>query len=115
MACWVPSSPTTGNLCFYYIILPPLSSSSSLVILLLRWKHTGMENESGLAIGFGFSKHATKRIKSRLDPIRKKKQAMLKFLRKDVADLLANRHDINAFGRVIYSPDSPLPFLSSFI
>lgn len=37
MACWVPSSPTTGNLCFYYIILPLLSSSPSLVVLLLRW------------------------------------------------------------------------------
>nr|CAD1825875.1 unnamed protein product [Ananas comosus var. bracteatus] len=52
-------------------------------------------------------KHATKRIKSRLDPIRKKKQAMLKFLRKDVADLLANGHDINAFGRHCTTRECP--------
>ncbi|XP_072979559.1 uncharacterized protein [Typha angustifolia] len=45
-------------------------------------------------------KHAIKCVKSRLDPIRKKKQAMLRFLKKDVADLLANGHDNNAFGRI---------------
>ena len=39
-------------------------------------------------------------IKSRIDVIRRKKSATLKFLKKDIADLLANGLDINAYGRV---------------
>jgi hypothetical protein len=33
-------------------------------------------------------------------PIRRKKHAMIRFLKKDVADLLANGLDTHAFGRV---------------
>lgn len=45
-------------------------------------------------------KHCIKCINSRLLLIKKKKQATVKFLKKDVADLLANGHDSNAFGRI---------------
>ncbi|KAJ6850424.1 uncharacterized protein M6B38_265115 [Iris pallida] len=45
-------------------------------------------------------KHAFKCIKSRTVLIKRKKQAMLKYLKKDVADLLSNGHDTNAFGRI---------------
>ncbi|KAL4303455.1 hypothetical protein GQ457_10G000440 [Hibiscus cannabinus] len=39
-------------------------------------------------------------IKSRIDVIRRKRSATLKFLKKDIADLLANGLDINAYSRV---------------
>ncbi|KAF7110728.1 hypothetical protein CFC21_110812 [Triticum aestivum] len=45
-------------------------------------------------------KHAFKCIRTRLVVIRRKKQAMIGFLKKDVADLLANGLDIHAFGRM---------------
>nr|CAD1827730.1 unnamed protein product [Ananas comosus var. bracteatus] len=49
---------------------------------------------------FGISKHAIKCIKARLDPIKKKKQAMVRFLKKDVADLVTDGHRDVAFGRI---------------
>ncbi|KAK6236315.1 Vacuolar protein sorting-associated protein Ist1 - like 10 [Theobroma cacao] len=54
-------------------------------------------------LGRGFTskcKSLIKVIKSRIDVIRRKKSATLKFLKKDIADLLANGLDINAYGRV---------------
>ncbi|XWS69878.1 hypothetical protein CRYUN_Cryun03dG0001700 [Craigia yunnanensis] len=48
-------------------------------------------------LGRGF---ASKCVKSRIDVIRRKKSATLKFLKKDIADLLANGLDNNAYGRV---------------
>ncbi|XP_021276090.1 uncharacterized protein LOC110410625 [Herrania umbratica] len=54
-------------------------------------------------LGRGFAskcKSLIKVIKSRIDVIRRKKSATLKFLKKDIADLLANGLDINAYGRV---------------
>lgn len=53
-----------------------------------------------LISSFG-SKSLIKFIKLRIDVIRRKRNATQKFLKKDVADLLANGLDINAFGRVI--------------
>ncbi|KAK8535463.1 hypothetical protein V6N13_081591 [Hibiscus sabdariffa] len=53
--------------------------------------------------GRGFAskcKSLVKVIKSRIDVIRRKRSATLKFLKKDIADLLANALDINAYGRV---------------
>lgn len=47
------------------------------------------------------SKSLIKLIKSRIDMIRRKRNATQKFLKKDIADLLANGLDINAYGRVI--------------
>lgn len=41
--------------------------------------------------------------KSRIDVIRRKRRATEKFLKKDIADLLMNGLDINAYGRVIAS------------
>ncbi|CAN6193375.1 unnamed protein product [Urochloa humidicola] len=45
-------------------------------------------------------KHAFKCIRTRIAPIRRKKHAMIRFLKKDVADLLANGLDTHAFGRM---------------
>lgn len=45
-------------------------------------------------------KHAIKCINSRIGVIRNKKRAMVRFLKKDVADLLANVHNDNAYGRM---------------
>ncbi|CAK9329366.1 unnamed protein product [Citrullus colocynthis] len=53
-------------------------------------------------LGRGFTskcKSLIKLTKSRIDVIRRKKKATLKFLKKDIADLLANGLDINAYGR----------------
>ena len=50
----------------------------------------------------GCSKHAFKCIRTRMAPIRRKKHAMIRFLKKDVADLLANGLDTHAFGRVCF-------------
>lgn len=47
------------------------------------------------------SKSLIKLIKSRIDVIRRKRNATQKFLKKDIADLLANGLDIKAYGRVI--------------
>lgn len=57
------------------------------------------------------SKRAVKRVKKRIDVIGKKKQAVVRFLKKDVADLLAAGHDSNAFGRVCMRYLS-IPFLT---
>ncbi|KAG8069795.1 hypothetical protein GUJ93_ZPchr0006g44280 [Zizania palustris] len=45
-------------------------------------------------------KHAIKCTRTRLDLVRRKKQAMVKFLKKDVADLLANGLESHAYGRM---------------
>ncbi|XP_006656403.1 uncharacterized protein LOC102718747 [Oryza brachyantha] len=45
-------------------------------------------------------KHAFKCIRMRLVPIRRKKQAMVRFTKKDIADLLTNGLDTHAFGRM---------------
>uniref|UniRef100_K3Y246 IST1-like protein n=1 Tax=Setaria italica TaxID=4555 RepID=K3Y246_SETIT len=45
-------------------------------------------------------KYAFKCIRTRMAPIRRKKHAMIRFLKKDVADLLANGLDTHAFGRM---------------
>ncbi|KAK3210737.1 hypothetical protein Dsin_015443 [Dipteronia sinensis] len=53
-------------------------------------------------LGRGFAakcKSLIKLTKSRIDVIRRKRNATQKFLKKDVADLLSNGLDINAYGR----------------
>ncbi|XP_043724804.1 uncharacterized protein LOC122671571 isoform X2 [Telopea speciosissima] len=53
-------------------------------------------------LGRGFTskcKSSIKLISARIDVIRRKRKAMQKFLKKDVADLLGNGLDINAYGR----------------
>ncbi|KAG8074845.1 hypothetical protein GUJ93_ZPchr0006g40722 [Zizania palustris] len=45
-------------------------------------------------------KHAFKCIRMRLVPIRRKRQAIIRFLKKDIADLLTNGLDTHAFGRM---------------
>ncbi|KAF5748596.1 hypothetical protein HS088_TW04G00554 [Tripterygium wilfordii] len=53
-------------------------------------------------LGRGFAskcKSLIKQVKSRIDVIRRKRNATEKFLKKDIADLLANGLDINAYGR----------------
>lgn len=50
---------------------------------------------------FVLSKSLIKLTKSRIDVIRRKRRATEKFLKKDIADLLLNGLDINAYGRVI--------------
>ncbi|XP_050366883.1 uncharacterized protein LOC126785286 [Argentina anserina] len=53
-----------------------------------------------LGRGFGAKcKSLIKLTKSRIDVIRRKRNASQKFLKKDIADLLANGLDINAYGR----------------
>ncbi|RWW02461.1 hypothetical protein GW17_00034451, partial [Ensete ventricosum] len=47
------------------------------------------------------SKHALKCIKVRMVAIRNKKQAVVRFLKKDVADLIASGHETNAFRRFV--------------
>ncbi|KAF8034367.1 hypothetical protein BT93_C0615 [Corymbia citriodora subsp. variegata] len=54
-------------------------------------------------LGRGFAakcKSLIKLTRSRIDVIRRKRQATQKFLKKDMADLLANGLDVNAYGRV---------------
>ncbi|XP_028550693.1 uncharacterized protein LOC110115327 isoform X2 [Dendrobium catenatum] len=56
-----------------------------------------------ILIGRKFSnkcKRSVKYIKCRIETIRKKKQVMVRYLKQDVADLLARSHDANAFGRI---------------
>lgn len=52
-------------------------------------------------INFFDSKSLIKLVKNRIDVIRRKRNATQKFLKKDIADLLSNGLDINAYGRVI--------------
>ncbi|KAK8967912.1 hypothetical protein KSP40_PGU005439 [Platanthera guangdongensis] len=56
-----------------------------------------------ILLGRKFSKKIKRLVKCincRKDAIRKKKQAMVRYLRKDVADLLAGGHESNAFRRM---------------
>lgn len=55
---------------------------------------------AGFVVPVGCSKHAIKCTRTRLDLVRRKKQAMVKFLRKDVADLITNSLESHAFGRI---------------
>ncbi|KAG6535095.1 hypothetical protein ZIOFF_000049 [Zingiber officinale] len=48
----------------------------------------------------GGSKHSAKNIRARIGPIRSKKQATVRWLKKDVADLIAAGHEENAYGRI---------------
>ncbi|KAG6489265.1 hypothetical protein ZIOFF_050534 [Zingiber officinale] len=50
--------------------------------------------------GSGCSKHSAKNIRTRVVPIRNKKQATVWWLKKDVADLIAAGHEANAYGRI---------------
>ncbi|KAG6492389.1 hypothetical protein ZIOFF_047352 [Zingiber officinale] len=50
--------------------------------------------------GSGCSKHSAKNIRTRVVPIRNKKQATVWWLKKDVADLIAADHEANAYGRI---------------
>ena len=55
-------------------------------------------------LGRGFTAKCKSLIKltnRRIDVIRRKRRATEKFLKKDIADLLLNGLDINAYGRVI--------------
>ncbi|XP_042416572.1 uncharacterized protein LOC122005561 [Zingiber officinale] len=45
-------------------------------------------------------KHSAKNIRTRVVPIRNKKQATVWWLKKDVADLIAAGHEANAYGRI---------------
>uniref|UniRef100_A0A0D9WTF1 Regulator of Vps4 activity in the MVB pathway protein n=1 Tax=Leersia perrieri TaxID=77586 RepID=A0A0D9WTF1_9ORYZ len=45
-------------------------------------------------------KHAFKCIRMRLVPIRRKKEAVIRFMKKDIAELLTNGLDTHAFGRM---------------
>ncbi|XP_020589017.1 uncharacterized protein LOC110030583 [Phalaenopsis equestris] len=45
-------------------------------------------------------KHSVKCIRCRMETIRKKKQAIVRYLKKDVADLISGGHDTIAFGRM---------------
>ncbi|WVZ22350.1 hypothetical protein V8G54_000894, partial [Vigna mungo] len=75
--CWTEylgeASPRNGSSCVLYFCL----------LLLL----------------FDESKSLIKLTKSRIDVIRRKRRATEKFLKKDIADLLLNGLDINAYGR----------------
>jgi len=51
---------------------------------------------------FGNSKSRLKLINKRLEMIRKRRKAVQKFLKKDIADLLSYGLDDNAYGRVIF-------------
>lgn len=55
-----------------------------------------------------FSKTGIKLTKTRLDAIKRKRNAMQKFLKRDIADLLSNGLDINAYGRVIITSSAKL-------
>ncbi|KAG0480045.1 hypothetical protein HPP92_010903 [Vanilla planifolia] len=45
-------------------------------------------------------KHSVKCIRCRMETIRKKKEAMVRYLKKDIADLIACGHEANALGRM---------------
>ncbi|MQL78460.1 hypothetical protein Taro_010891 [Colocasia esculenta] len=60
------------------------------------------------------SKQAIKRIDERLKVIRKRKQAMLNFLRQDIADLLRDGHDSNALNRSFGEFLKAAPWLQGF-
>lgn len=59
--------------------------------------------DADLSFVFFGSKSLIKQNKSRIDVIRRKRNATQKFLKKDIADLLASGLDINAYGRVYTS------------
>ncbi|TXG69087.1 hypothetical protein EZV62_004022 [Acer yangbiense] len=58
------------------------------------------------------SKSLLKILKTRLDTIKKKKNAVLKFMKNDIADLLRNNLDMNAYGREIYELYCLVRFMS---
>lgn len=62
----------------------------------------------------GFSKRAVKCIRARIELIRQRKQVAARFLKQDVADLIAGGHELNAFKRVTFSPLSPSLLLFMF-
>lgn len=69
----------------------------------VMWKHGGNNSFLNSNSVFIFSKPLIKLTKSRIEVTRRKRRATEKFLKKDIADLLFNGLDINAYGRVIFS------------
>ena len=55
----------------------------------------------GFFIFFWFSNSALRMNKVRLEIIKKKRNAVEKYLKNDIAELLRNGLDYNAYGRVI--------------
>ncbi|KAL2321262.1 hypothetical protein Fmac_030231 [Flemingia macrophylla] len=70
---------------------------------MVKFENVVMNNDVIFAFFFfsflRFSKSLIKLTKNRIDVIRRKRKATEKFLKKDIADLLVNGLDVNAYGR----------------
>lgn len=51
---------------------------------------------------FPFSKSLVRLTKTRVEMVKKKKSSVCKYLKNDIADLIKNNLDYNAYGRVIF-------------
>lgn len=70
------------------------------IFYMLCLKNDLKETEREINFWFG-SKSLIKSTKNQIEVVRRKRNATLKYLKKDMADLLANGLDINAYGRVL--------------
>lgn len=61
------------------------------------------------------SKSLLNRVKTRLEVIKKRRSAMQKFLKKDIAELLKSNLERNAYGRVFYSPFTQIYLFLCFL
>ncbi|KAG6521974.1 hypothetical protein ZIOFF_019108 [Zingiber officinale] len=64
---------------------------------------------------FNKCKHSAKNIRARIGPIRSKKQATVRWLKKDVADLIAAGHEANAYGRDVLGKSSSTVYVIALL
>ncbi|KAG6482329.1 hypothetical protein ZIOFF_058960 [Zingiber officinale] len=82
-------------------IFPGIASYRDQQRCLIAWSEASSpSNVRTIFAAYDRSKHAVKCTRSRIEAIWKKKQAMVRFLKKDVADLIAAGHESNAFERM---------------
>lgn len=101
MGWWKPSFSPNGKICeycFWDVFLFPLS----LCICVRVFWSDFFRLIFHIFFSRGkYSKSDIKLTRTRIEIIKKKRNATQKYLRNDVADLLRNGLDVNAFGRVI--------------
>lgn len=62
----------------------------------------GFGEFNGVLAMVGGSKSAIFKLRNRLDIVRRKKKAVVGYLKRDIAELLEAGHDENAYGRVCF-------------
>ena len=88
MACLNPNSIRNGKSFIFFSCVPSFIFSYVLILFINQFKY--------------LSKYLVKITKTRVETVKRKKNSVCKYLKKDIVDLLNNNLDYNAYGRVTF-------------